>query len=116
MDIKELKVEGKQNHPWEYARSKVVNDLIDHYLTGVMAAKNAVDIGCGDVFFLTRFSDRHPDFNLSAVDTAFDDGIIGELSAKYSQYSIKFYMVAAYRRKCCVPTFQASRFVGLFNL
>jgi len=94
MDIKELKVSNednnKKNHPWEYARSKVVGKLLKKYLK--KDAENfALDVGCGDVFFLTRFADRYPDFKLIAVDTAFDPELISIIAAKNNKYNIQFF-------------------------
>jgi len=94
MDLKELKVSSedsiKKNHPWEYARSKVVCRLLKKYLK--KDAENYVlDVGCGDAFFLTRFADRYPDFKLIAVDTAFDPELISIIAAKNSKYNIQFF-------------------------
>ena len=90
MDIKELQVSDDRNHPWEYARSRVVNSIIKKYLNADTSDKVAVDIGCGDVFFLSRFYDEFPSYKLIAVDTAFDNEIIAQLSEKYSPYPIHF--------------------------
>jgi len=51
----------------------------------------ALDIGCGDVFFLSQFKDSCKDFNVFAVDNAFNDEIIKALSNKYEQYNISFF-------------------------
>ena len=94
MDIKELQVSSgkntKQNHPWEYARSKVVFRILKKYLK-THADGSVLDIGCGDVFFLCRFADKHPNFELVAVDTAFDQEIISNIAAKNSKYNILFF-------------------------
>jgi len=94
MDIKELQVstgaDTKQNHPWEYARSKVVCSLLKNYLKK-SPKEIAVDIGCGDVFFLRRFADKYPEYELVAVDIAFDDEIISALAAKNSKYNIRLF-------------------------
>ncbi|MDR2038843.1 MAG: class I SAM-dependent methyltransferase [Bacteroidales bacterium] len=94
MDIKELNVPGhsnnKQNHPWEYARSKVVNNIIKKYIRNIDNGV-ALDIGSGDVFFLTQFSNSYPGFKLIAVDTAYDDKLISSLTEKYKSYNITFY-------------------------
>jgi len=90
MDIKELQVSGTRNHPWEYARSKVVNSLIRKYISEDKLDQVAVDVGCGDVFFLSKFYDEFPSYKLIAVDTAFDNEIITQLSKKYAPYNILF--------------------------
>ena len=65
MDIKELQVsnekDAKKNHPWEYARSRVILSFIKKHLRE-HKGENVLDIGCGDVFFLTRFADKYPNF------------------------------------------------------
>ncbi|MDR1341803.1 MAG: class I SAM-dependent methyltransferase [Prevotellaceae bacterium] len=90
MDIKELKVAGNKNHPWEYARSRVVNRIVARYLT-FDRSKAAWDVGCGDVFFLSKFHETFPAYSLMAVDVAFDDEIIERLSKKYAAYNILFF-------------------------
>ena len=94
MDIKELQVssgtETKQNHPWEYARSKVVFNILKKYLKNYSGG-NILDIGCGDVFFLTQFADKYPGYKLNAVDTAFTEEIISEIEANNSKYNISFF-------------------------
>jgi hypothetical protein len=93
MDIKELKVSSEQhseqNHPWEYARSKVVFHILKKHIPE-RPAGCALDVGCGDVFFLTRFADRFPGFELLACDTAFDEEVIRQLQAKNARYPIRF--------------------------
>jgi len=90
MDIKELQVSGVRNHPWEYARSRVVNNIVKNYLNEYKSNKVAVDIGCGDVFFLSKFYDKFHSYKLIAVDTAFDNDNIAQLSGKYKSYNILF--------------------------
>jgi len=94
MDLKELQVSTrenvKQNHPWEYARSKVVLRILKNYLKE-QAGGVALDVGCGDVFFLCKFADKYPNFELVAVDTAFDEEIISKIAAQNSKYSIQFF-------------------------
>ena len=94
MDIKELQVstqnDTKQNHPWEYARSKVVFHILKKYLKNHTEGI-ALDVGCGDVFFLTQFADKYSDFELIAVDTAFDREIISTIASRKSTYNIRFF-------------------------
>jgi len=94
MDIKELRVPGtkgaKQNHPWEYARCKVILSILSKYLKK-QEGSSALDIGCGDDFFLTHFADKYPGFDLIAVDTAFDEEIIARIASQYSGYHIRFF-------------------------
>jgi hypothetical protein len=92
MDIKELNVinNNKKNHPWEYARCKLVADLIKKY---IKTGDNDIilDIGSGDAFFLTQFSEKYSNLKLVAVDTAYDDELILFLSEKYKGHAIEFF-------------------------
>lgn len=93
MDIKELNVNLKKNlhnnHPWEYARAKVVMHLLKPYLQKIGKLNFAVDIGCGDIFFLDQFCKKNPVTNPIAVDTAFNDELISQLEFKNN--NIIFY-------------------------
>jgi hypothetical protein len=94
MDIKELRVSNergtKQNHPWEYARSKVIFNILKAYIK--KSTRGCVlDVGCGDVFFLTRFADEFPNFELGACDTAFNQELIEKIKLKNDKYSIRFF-------------------------
>ena len=95
MDIKELQISDtggdKQNHPWEYARSKVVFSILKNHIKKD-AQGSVLDIGCGDVFFLTRFAEKHPNFELVAVDTAFlDKKLMSKIAFENSKYNIRFF-------------------------
>ncbi len=83
MDIKELNVNIEhhttRNHPWEYARAKVVNNLLKKKLPKTI---NAVDVGCGDVFFLNQFCKRFSVCKAVAVDTAFTEDVVAKLKKK----------------------------------
>lgn len=83
MDIKELNVNVQQhtnrNHPWEYARAKVVCNLLKNKLPKKICV---VDVGCGDVFFLSQFCDKFPVRKAVAVDTAFTDEVVAQLKQK----------------------------------
>ena len=82
MDIKELNVNIEQhtnrNHPWEYARAKVVTNLLSKHVKG-RKLKCVTDIGCGDVFFLNQFCSEFEVETPIAIDTAFDNSIISQL-------------------------------------
>lgn len=86
MDIKELDVNIKKNlhnnHPWEYARAKVVMHLLKRHLLEKGKTDSAIDIGCGDVFFLDQFCKKHPVTTAVAVDTAFDEALISQMKVK----------------------------------
>lgn len=95
MDIKELQVNSAtnntKNHPWEYARAKVIKQLI--FKSKFLTQKEGyiLDIGCGDIFFLHQFIKSAPNMKPIAIDTAFDDSIIKELSQKYHSTPCQFY-------------------------
>ncbi|MGI6320443.1 MAG: class I SAM-dependent methyltransferase [Bacteroidales bacterium] len=99
MDIKEYNYKSendKQNHPWEFARLKVVYDLIEENIlsNSELSKKDSItvlDIGCGDAFFLDTLSKMIPNIKAYAIDTAFTDESIKYFEEKYSNSSIKFY-------------------------
>ena len=90
MDIKELKLKTKDNkklnHPWEMARIEVVLDILKPFLKDKTNPKNVLDIGCGDVFFVSEFHKKYPNFKPSAVDIAFSDEIIDSLRDSIATY------------------------------
>lgn len=95
MDIKEFLVCENavlnNNHPWEYARCEVIFDILKNYLDKDCPNKVVIDIGCGDVFFLNQFCQRYTNYTPIAVDIAFDDKIMAELSNKYKSLNAIFY-------------------------
>lgn len=97
MDIKELKVTGenaeKRNHPWEYARCKVIFDILTSYINKISKPLNVLDIGCGDLFFLNQFCREFAKYHpiAVAIDTAFDDQLIASLKNKYQDLSVDLY-------------------------
>ena len=97
MDIKELKVTGKsnekRNHPWEYARSKVIFNILKSYIKEIFKPLNVIDIGCGDLFFLNQFCKEFTIYQpvAIAIDTAFDDELITFLKNKYQDLHVDIY-------------------------
>jgi hypothetical protein len=95
MDIKEFKVVGKdhkkRNHPWEYARCKVIFDIIKPHINEFSKSSNVLDIGCGDLFFLHQFYRRFSGFNPIAIDTAFNDELISCFKNKYQDFPVDVY-------------------------
>lgn len=92
MDIKEFNahVEGsKVNHPWEYARFKVVKDILQRHLK--LKHHTIFDVGCGDGFFLEQLSQVYKNSRFLAVDIAFDDEMIAFFSKKYQKANVEFY-------------------------
>lgn len=74
MDLLEKSQSGRR-HPWELARYEVVKSLIDIHIKNY-SGKKILDLGCGDIFFLNKFSEDKPDADFYAVDTAFDEEYI----------------------------------------
>lgn len=95
MDIKELQVnvekETANNHPWEFARAKVVKNILKKHLRSRKQDLCVADVGCGDVFFLNQFWNSYPHCKPIAVDTAFDEEIINNLSNKHQKMHISFF-------------------------
>ncbi|MCQ2291788.1 MAG: class I SAM-dependent methyltransferase [Bacteroidales bacterium] len=95
MDIKELNVnvekESTQNHPWEYARARVIDCLLRRYIKKKSADGYVADVGCGDIFFVHQFVCKHSKLKAAAVDIAFNDDIIASLKAKYSDQEVLFF-------------------------
>lgn len=92
MDIKELQIinDKKQNHPWEYARCKLIKDIIKNHIK-VPIEGSILDIGSGDIFFLTEFSKKYSNAKLIAVDTAYSDKLITFLTEKHKDQKIFFF-------------------------
>lgn len=86
MDLKELAVNEEKhiqkNHPWEYARAHVINNLLKHIIKNDNSIHCAVDVGCGDVFFLNLFCKKNSVNKAIAVDTAFTNDIVAPLKQK----------------------------------
>jgi len=95
MDIKELNVnvekESSQNHPWEYARARVIDCLLKKYLKKLPEEGFVADVGCGDIFFVHQFVNKHPNFHAAAIDIAFNEEIIASLKEKYSDKEVLFF-------------------------
>ncbi|PRX46302.1 class I SAM-dependent methyltransferase [Salegentibacter salegens] len=74
MDLLEKSKSGRR-HPWELARYEVVKSLINTHIKNY-SGKKILDLGCGDLFFLNKFSEDKTDTDFYAVDTAFDEEYI----------------------------------------
>lgn len=79
IEVKNRKEGVVARHPWELARFEIVNSLLK---TIIKNEENfsILDIGCGDVFFISRLSDLYPKVHFYAIDIAFTDEIIAILS------------------------------------
>ena len=66
-------------HPWELARFEVVNDLLKNVIQNEVGY-TVLDIGCGDIFFLLKLSELYPKSDFYAIDIAFTDENIAQLT------------------------------------
>lgn len=75
VEVKNRKSEIISRHPWELARFEIVNSL----LQGIIKNDedfNVLDIGCGDIFFVSKLNELYPKSNFYAIDIAFTDEIM----------------------------------------
>jgi trans-aconitate methyltransferase len=64
-------------HPWELARLDAVIDYLERNKI-ISNAKNLLDMGCGDTFFLESLAVRFPKINYVGVDINFDDDYLSD--------------------------------------
>lgn len=74
MDLLE-KSETASRHPWELARLEVVKYLLYKEISD-FKGKKILDLGCGDLFFITEFAKDKPQSHFYAVDIAFSEEFI----------------------------------------
>jgi hypothetical protein len=79
-----------RRHPWELARFNVVNKLLKEVIRNE-DDYTVLDIGCGDIYFVSRLSDLYPKINFFAIDTAFDDDAIFRLTNQVGNRKIKLF-------------------------
>jgi hypothetical protein len=93
MDLVEAKNRKEGNvarHPWELARFEVINSLLKGTLKNEEGF-NVLDIGCGDIFFVSKLSDLYPHVSFYAIDTAFTDEMISEMKNKVGSRKIYLF-------------------------
>ena len=81
MDLIEVSKRKDSNvirHPWELARFDIVNELLKEFIRNEDGF-NILDIGCGDILFISNMSLLYPKANFYAIDIAFTDEIILQL-------------------------------------
>lgn len=84
MDLIEVKKRNSKiavRHPWEDARIQVVKELLRDVFND-RAGFNVLDIGCGDIYVISKLSDAFPQINFYAIDIAFTPEIIETLKAE----------------------------------
>jgi trans-aconitate methyltransferase len=92
MDLVEVsKRQGDVNrHPWELSRFEVVNRLLKNILKNETGF-TVLDIGCGDIFFVSKLCDRYPKASFYAIDIAFTDEIISMLKPQIQGKNIYLF-------------------------
>jgi len=84
LDLKEQSVSKETaRHPWELARAKSVNDLINPYIE--QSESIMIDFGCGDLFFLDHTLANYPKAYGYGFDIGFSEQDIDSLSDMYSR-------------------------------
>ncbi|MGZ4042407.1 MAG: class I SAM-dependent methyltransferase [Bacteroidia bacterium] len=82
MDLVEVSKRSNEKemarHPWELARFEIVNSLLQGIIKNEEGF-NVLDIGCGDIFFISKLSSLYPKASFYAIDIAFNDEIISKL-------------------------------------
>ncbi len=93
MDLRETKAGDNRiisRHPWELARLEVVRDIFNKNLTGIENT-TILDIGCGDTFFLEKFSEYFPSVTFIGIDIAFDSETISNYQSHLSDKKVKLF-------------------------
>ena len=78
IEVQNRKDANMMRHPWELARFEVINSILSETLKN-KDGFNVLDIGCGDIFFISNLSDLYPKATFYAIDIAFTDDIIAKL-------------------------------------
>lgn len=93
MDLVEVNKRGGaevRRHPWELARFSVVVSLLTQVIKDEKEYK-VLDIGCGDIFFVTKLSELFPQVKFYAIDTAFTDEMIQLMSGSVAGRNIELF-------------------------
>lgn len=91
MDLRELsKVEDLKRHPWELSRLSISYDILKKYVSSSSKLK-ILDLGCGDTFVVEELLKLFPNSTFYAVDTAFTDANLTDLSLKHQGKNIFVY-------------------------
>ena len=88
MDLKEAQLTDFKvtaRHPWELARLRAVEKLLETYLSPL--TKNPVkvlDIGCGDTWVIEQLTETLTSARFHAVDIAFTEEVLSHINSKYA--------------------------------
>ncbi len=96
MDIKENKIfsqsQKRIRHPWETARLRIIQKLLEPVLGFQATAGTILDVGCGDAYILRQLSGRWPSFKFLGVDSAMRPEFAETLKRSFdSSNNIHFY-------------------------
>lgn len=95
MDIKEKRernTNAQTRHPWETARAKFIEGLLEKELKDYNCSKTTlIDIGCGDLYVLNSMDRKFGFHRVIGVDTAFDDKISKLLIEETANKKIELY-------------------------
>lgn len=94
MDLIESKISNYKSstrHPWELSRLKFIKKIIRNFLTK-NPNPNILDIGCGDIFFLSELAKEYPMGKFYGIDTAFSPMIIEDLKHQYPEINRTIFL------------------------
>ena len=84
MDLKEQSVSTElKRHPWELARARSINDLIQKYIK--TSDSTLVDFGCGDLFFMDYTLKNYTQSKGIGFDIGFSSKDLEVLSSQHSK-------------------------------
>ncbi len=75
IEVSHKKTLSTNRHPWELARFQVVTSLISKHIENSNDFI-VLDIGCGDIFFVSSLAQKYPLTQFYAVDIAFTEEMI----------------------------------------
>lgn len=87
IEVKNRKSVITVRHPWEDARIEVVKKLLSNVFEN-RSDFNVLDIGCGDIYVISRLSESFPNINFYAIDIAFTPEIIEKLKREIGKKNI----------------------------
>jgi 2-polyprenyl-3-methyl-5-hydroxy-6-metoxy-1,4-benzoquinol methylase len=89
MDLVEVKNRRTDiaRHPWELARFEIVRSLLHVHIRNE-EDYSVLDVGCGDIFFISNLAEHYPKVKFYAIDIAFTDEIMKQLSGSINGKNI----------------------------
>jgi len=92
MDLIEVKNRRTEiaRHPWELSRFEIVRSLLHSHIRNENDY-TVLDIGCGDIFFISSLANYYPKVSFYAIDIAFTDEIMAQLKATIGSKNIYLF-------------------------